>query len=177
MMTTEPTPQPLFSADDIARRVAELGAEITDFYRDSPLTVVALTNGAMFFAADLLRHIQLPLYVDTLSVASYRADRRGDQFEFRSQLKLDPTGRRILLVDEVLDSGVTLQRVSDFLRQRHDVLDVRTAVIVSKAIARPPEGLPQADWTGFSAPDGYLVGYGLDSHELYRNLPYIAVLK
>ena len=81
------------------------------------------------------------------------------------------------LVDEVLDSGVTLQRVSDFLRQRHDVLDVRTAVIVSKAIARPPEGLPQADWTGFSAPDGYLVGYGLDSHELYRNLPYIAVLK
>ena len=54
---------------------------------------------------------------------------------------------------------------------------MRTAVIVSKAIARPPEGLPQADWTGFSAPDGYLVGYGLDSHELYRNLPYIAVLK
>ncbi len=176
MMTTDQQPQLLFSADDIARRVAELGAEITDFYRDSPLTVVALTNGAMFFAADLLRHIQLPLYVDTLSVASYHADRRGDQFEFRSQLKLNPTGRRILLVDEVLDSGVTLQRVSDFLRQ-HDVLDVRTAVIVSKAIARPPEGLPQADWTGFSAPDGYLVGYGLDSHELYRNLPYIAVLK
>lgn len=176
MMTTDQKPQLLFSADDIARRVAELGAEITDFYRDSPLTVVALTNGAMFFAADLLRHIQLPLYVDTLSVASYHADRRGDQFEFRSQLKLNPTGRRILLVDEVLDSGVTLQRVSDFLRQ-HDVLDVRTAVIVSKAIARPPEGLPQADWTGFSAPDGYLVGYGLDSHELYRNLPYIAVLK
>lgn len=176
MMTTDQQPQLLFSADDIARRVAELGAEITDFYRDSPLTVVALTNGAMFFAADLLRHIQLPLYVDTLSVASYHADRRGDQFEFRSQLKLNPTGRRILLVDEVLDSGVTLQRVSDFLRQ-HDVLDVRTAVIVSKAIARPSEGLPQADWTGFSAPDGYLVGYGLDSHELYRNLPYIAVLK
>ena len=176
MMTTDQQPQLLFSADDIARRVAELGAEITDFYRDSPLTVVALTNGAMFFAADLLRHIQLPLYVDTLSVASYHADRRGDQFEFRSQLKLNPTGRRILLVDEVLDSGVTLQRVSDFLRQ-HDVLDVRTAVIVSKAIARPPEGLPQADWTGFIAPDGYLVGYGLDSHELYRNLPYIAVLK
>lgn len=176
MNSNPKSPELLISAEDIAKRVAELGAEITEFYRDTPLTVVALTNGAMFFAADLLRQIQLPLYVDTLSVASYHADKRGEEFDFRSQLKLDPKGRRILLVDEVLDSGVTLQRVSDFLRE-HGATDIRSAVIVSKAIKRPAHGLQQADWSGFSAPDSYLVGYGLDSHELYRNLPYIAVMK
>lgn len=176
MNSNPKSPELLISAEDIAKRVAELGAEITEFYRDTPLTVVALTNGAMFFAADLLRQIQLPLYVDTLSVASYHADKRGEEFDFRSQLKLDPKGRRILLVDEVLDSGVTLQRVSDFLRE-HGATDIRSAVIVSKAIKRPAHSLQQADWSGFSAPDSYLVGYGLDSHELYRNLPYIAVMK
>lgn len=165
----------LFSADQIARRVRELGQEITDAYRGTPLTVIALTNGAMPFAADLIRAIELPLYVDTLAVASYHADVRGGQLEFRSALKLDPAGRSVLLVDEVLDSGMTLRRVSDYLRER-GVTDVRTAVMVCKQLTRPAEALQQPDWCGFEAPNDYLVGYGLDSHELYRNLPYIAVL-
>lgn len=166
----------LFSADQISKRVAELGQSITEHYRGSDLTVIALTNGAMPFAADLIRAIDLPLYVDTLAVASYHADRRGNEFDFRSTLKLNPSGRHVLLVDEVLDSGMTLKRVSQYLLER-GVADVRTAVMVIKDIPRKNGGLEKADWAGFTAPDDYLVGYGLDSMELYRNLPYIGILE
>ena len=165
----------LFTKEQIAAKVAELGKAITAHYEGKPLTVVGLTNGAMPFCADLIRSIELPMYVDTLAVASYQADRRGDEFEFRSKLKLDPAGRCVLLVDEVLDSGMTLKRVSDYFLKRGGA-DVRTAVMVVKDIPRI-EGLCQPDWFGFNAPDGYLVGYGLDSMELYRNLPYIGVLE
>ena len=165
----------LFTQDQIARKVAELGRQITAHYVGRPLTVVALTNGAMPFCADLIRAIDLPMYVDTLSVASYHADRRGDKFDFRSSLKLNPAGRCVLLVDEVLDSGMTLKRVSNYFMDK-GVADVKTAVMVVKDIPRK-EGLSTPDWHGFDAPDGYLVGYGLDSMELYRNLPYIGVLE
>ena len=165
----------LFTKEQIEVKVAELGKAITAHYEGKPLTVVGLTNGAMPFCADLIRAIDLPLYVDTLSVASYHADRRGDKFDFRSTLKLNPAGRSVLLVDEVLDSGMTLKRVSEYFMDR-GVTDVRTAVMVVKDIPRS-EGLSKPDWYGFHAPDGYLVGYGLDSMELYRNLPYIGVLE
>ena len=165
----------LFTQEQIAGKVAELGKAITAHYDGRPLTVVALTNGAMPFCADLIRAIDLPIFIDTLAVASYHADRRGDEFDFRSKLKLNPAGRSVLLVDEVLDSGMTLKRVSKYFMDM-GVMDVRTVVMVVKDIPRS-EGLSKPDWYGFHAPDGYLVGYGLDSMELYRNLPYIGVLE
>jgi len=166
----------LFSEEQIAERVAEMGHAITEYFSGSDLTVVALTNGAMPFAADLIRKIDLPVYVDTLAVASYHADRRGDEFDFRSKLKLNPSGRKILLVDEVLDSGRTLKRVKEYLMER-GVLEVKTAVMVIKNVPRDETGLDHADWSGFEAPNDYLVGYGLDSNELYRNVPFIGILK
>ena len=164
----------IYSAGEIANRIAQLGREITEFYRGEELTVVALMNGALPFAADLIRAIGLDCYVDTVSVASYRNCRSNGEPEFRSTLKIPPSGRHILLADEVLDSGVTLQCVAEYFRRR-GAASVRTVVMVEKELPRP-NGLAHADWTGFTAPDRYLVGYGLDADEHYRNLPYIAAL-
>ena len=164
----------IYSAGEIANRIAQLGREITEFYRGEELTVVALMNGALPFAADLIRAIGLDCYVDTVSVASYRNCRSTGEPEFRSTLTIPPSGRHILLADEVLDSGVTLQCVAEYFRRR-GAASVRTVVMVEKELPRP-NGLAHADWTGFTAPDRYLVGYGLDADEHYRNLPYIAAL-
>lgn len=158
----------------IAKRVRELGREIGAYYGEDMVTLVVLANGALIFGADLARAITSPLQWDVLSVHSYSQDRSSGKVNIRSGLKLDPRGRRILLVDEVLDTGVTLAAI------RKNLLDagakeVRTAVMVEKLRPRP-EGLEHADWRGAELPDRYLVGYGLDSREDHRNLPYIAAL-
>lgn len=153
-----------------------MGAEITEFYRGCDLTVVALMTGGLYFAADLTRAIKLSsLKLDSVAIASYQDDRSSEKLNFRSHLKLDPAGRDILIVDEVLDTGITLRGVRDFLLA-HGANRVRSAVMVEKDILRPKRGLESADWVGFYTGPHYLVGYGLDSEELYRNLPYIATL-
>ena len=158
----------------IGERVRELGGEISAYYGDSQVTLVVLANGALLFGADLARAITSPLQWDVLSVGSYAADRSSGKVNIRSGLKLDPRGRRILLVDEVLDTGLTLAAVRRMLLDA-GAGEVRTAVMVEKRRPRPG-GIEHADWRGAELPDRYLVGYGLDSRENYRNLPYIAVL-
>ncbi len=166
--------QILFSASEIAGRVAAMGSEITGYFHGKPLTLVALMNGALPFAADLMRAIDLPIHCDSLGVASYRNCRSSGALNFRSTLKLNPAGRHILLADEVLDSGVTLREVRRYFLER-GAAGVYSAVMVEKERERP-DGIAHADWAGFRTPDRYLVGYGLDADEEYRNLPYIAAL-
>lgn len=163
----------LYSAEQIAARVAEMGAEITEFYRGKELTVVVLMNGGLYFAADLTREIKLPLLLDSLSVASYANCQSTGEIVFRSTPKLNLTDREILIVDEVLDTGVTLQCIRDYLL-KHGSKSVRTAVMIEKRVLCAEHGLEHADWTGFVTGPHYLVGYGLDANELYRNLPYVA---
>ncbi len=164
----------LFSTERIAERIAAMGNEITEFYRDRPLTVIALMNGGICFAADLSRAIALPIWLDSIGVASYANRTSTGTLDFRSTLKLDPKGREILLLDEVLDTGTTLKHISENLRAL-GAAGVHTAVMVEKEIPRP-NGLAHADWAGFLCPQRYLVGYGLDADERYRNLPYIAAI-
>lgn len=164
----------IFSEEQIARRIAELGQEISRFYHHRPLTLVAIANGGLFFCADLARAIKLPLQIDVIAAGSYHNDRAGDELVVRSKLKLDPRGRDLLLVDEVLDTGRTLRILAEQLRNL-GAASVRTVVAVEKSRERP-DGLAGADWRGFLAPDRYLVGYGLDSRERFRNLPCIAML-
>ena len=165
----------LFSAEDIAARVREMGAEITRFYQDKPLTVIVLASGGIFFGADIMRAVDLPMWVDCLGVASYANDKCTGKVTCRSRLKLDCAGRHVLIVDEVLDTGKTLQEVSKMLLEQ-GALSVKSAVIVSKKLERPAD-IVNADWYGFECdPDCYLVGYGLDSNEECRNLPFIGVM-
>lgn len=165
----------LFSEEAVSSRIRVMGQEIREFYRGrEPLTLIALLNGALPFAADLMRRIDLPLWIDTLAVASYHGHESSGEQTFRSTLKLPVENRHILIADEVLDTGATLRRVTEDIKRR-GALSVKTAVLIEKSIPRPPEFL-HADWTGFVAPDRYLVGCGLDFNEMYRQLPFIAAL-
>ncbi|MBO5308355.1 MAG: hypoxanthine phosphoribosyltransferase [Lentisphaeria bacterium] len=165
----------LFTEEEIARKVAETGAEITRYYQGKSLTIMLIVNGAFIFGADLVRKVDMDCWVDSFAAASYSNDRSTGVVNFRSPPKLLVEGRHILLVDEVLDSGRTMKKVAEYFRDA-GAASVRCAVLVEKDIPRP-EGLDHADWACFSCPDQYLVGCGLDSNELYRNLPYIGIIE
>ena len=165
----------LFDEAAIRKRVAEMGREIGTFYGDDLVTLVVLANGALCFGADLARALSCPVEWDVASVASYTNDRSSGQLDFRGSPKLDPAGRRILLADEVLDSGLTLAKIKAWYLE-HGAAEVKTTVMVEKTRPRAAGTVAHADWTGVTLPDRYLVGYGLDSHERFRNLPYIAAL-
>lgn len=164
----------LVSAQAIHTRVHELGNELTEFYRGKPLTVVCLLNGALPFAADLMRAIDLPLWYDSFAVSSYVNTESTGDLKIRSALKMPVKDRHILLVDDVLDTGFTLKCIMrDF--GGLGALSVKSCVLLNKRTQDKLFTTP--DWTGFEIGDEFVVGYGLDYNEEYRNLPYIGVLK
>lgn len=163
----------LFNAEQIRSRTAELAEEITEFYRGKKLTAVVLLNGGLFFAADLLRGIRLPLQLDTLAVSSYENDQSSGKLSIRSPLKLNPAGRHVLLIDDILDTGLTLEKTIQLLKQT-GAASVRVCVLLDKILPEGKEKLASCDWFGFRIPNHYVVGFGLDSAERFRNLPHIA---
>jgi len=163
----------LISQAQIAQRVKALAGIIEDDYRNRELVVVALLNGTVLFLADLIRHLSLPLRLDFMGVSSYRSGTESRELIFTKELRLDVQGRDILLVDDILDTGRTLSSVLDRLRvlkPRH----VRCCVLLDKPARRLTP--IKADYVGFTIPDEFVVGYGLDFAERYRNLPFIGVL-
>ncbi|MBO4632183.1 MAG: hypoxanthine phosphoribosyltransferase [Lentisphaeria bacterium] len=162
----------LVPEEQIARRVQELAAEITAYYREKPLTVIILMNGGLLFGADLVRAIRLPLRWDVFSVSSYANDCSSGELKIRSSLKNPVAGRHLLVVDDILDSGLTLKKVMDFFEPQ-GALSVRSCVLLNKHVSG--KSFLRPDWVGFEIPDRYVIGYGMDSNEEYRNLPYIAV--
>ena len=163
----------LLTETEIAKRVAQLGKEITDAYRGKELTVVTIMNGAVIFAADLLRKIDLPLQLDSFAASSYEKDRSSGKITVRSALKLPVQGRHVLLVDDILDTGLSMKYSMDYFLSL-EAASVRTCVLMDKM--REDKVYAHADWVGFRIPDRYVVGYGLDSGEFFRNLPYVGIL-
>ena len=162
--------------EEVNRRIDAMGAEITAAFQNAPLTMLAVMNGGLFFAAKLAETIRLDdFYIDSIAAGSYTHNVSSGVVQLRSTLKLDPRGRHILIVDEVLDSGRTLKAICQTLLNM-GALSVKTAVLVEKELPRP-EGIEHADWVGFFMDDRYLIGCGMDSEEKYRNYPGIAVLK
>jgi hypoxanthine phosphoribosyltransferase len=165
----------LFDETTILRRLDEIAAQISADYRNRELTVIAVLNGSIIFMADLLRRIPLPLKLDCLSVASYHGGTETTgEVVFRQVALPDIAGRHILLLDDILDSGTTLSAI----RQKLEVvgpLSVKVCVLLrkTKIRLRPVE----ADYVGFEIADEFVVGYGLDYMERYRNLPCIGVLR
>ena len=138
--------------------------------------MLVVMNGGLFFAAKLAEAIEMDdFYIDSIAAGSYRHDVSSGVVTLRSKLKLDPRGRNILIVDEVLDSGRTLKAIAENLLDM-GALSVKTAVLVEKVLPRP-EGLTHADWAGFFMDDRYLIGCGMDSEEKYRQYPGIAVMR
>ena len=159
----------------VEARIRELGVEITEFYKNQPLTMLVVMNGGLFFGAKLAEAISVDdFFIDSISASSYKHHSSTGSVELRSFMKLEVKGRHILILDEVLDTGRTLKKIKEKLLDQ-GALSVKTIVLVEKNIDRP-EGIDHADWAGFLMEDRYLIGCGMDSDEKYRNLPCIAVL-
>ena len=165
----------LFDEPAINRRLDELAQQISNDYRDRELTVIAVLTGSLMFMADLLRRIALPLKLDCLSVVSYHGKAQSSGEVIFKQLALpDVTDRDILIVDDILDSGHTLAAVCEKLETAKP-RSVRVCVLLSKMKQRAR--CVDTDYVGFEIEDEFVVGYGLDFRERYRNLPYIGVLR
>jgi hypoxanthine phosphoribosyltransferase len=165
----------LFDEQAIHRRLDDMAAQISNDYRDRELTVIAVLHGSLMFVADLLRRIPLPLKLDCLSVASYHGKAQPSGEVVFKQITLpDVGGRDILVLDDILDSGFTLAAVRETLETARPH-SIRICVLLSKKKQRAREVDP--DYVGFEIEDEFVVGYGLDFRERYRNLPYIGVLR
>ncbi len=159
----------------ILSRLDQLAAEISAEYRDRELTVIAVLNGSLMFMADLLRRIPLPLKLDCLSVSSYHGGTEtSGEVIFKQIAMPDVTDRHILVLDDILDSGHTLAAIREKL-QTANPRSIRICVLLSKKKTRARA--VKADYVGFEIEDEFVVGYGLDFMERYRNLPYIGVLR
>jgi hypoxanthine phosphoribosyltransferase len=163
----------LISEEQIARRIRSLSREIERDFRGREMVVVSLLNGTVLFLADLIRHLDLPLRLDFLGVSSYGAGTESGELTFTKELRLDVSGREVLLVDDILDTGKTMSRV----RPKLEALKprcIRTCVLLDKPARRLYQ--VNADYVGFKIPDVFVVGYGLDFAERYRQLPFVGVL-
>ena len=164
----------LYQESTILSRLDELANRITEDYRGKELTVIAILNGSFIFMADLLRRIPLPLQVDGWSVSSYHGTKTSGSINFRQTQLADVRGRHVLLLDDILDSGLTIHSIKERLENEAGAASLRVCVLLRKNVerARPVE----ADYVGFDIPNEFVVGYGLDYNERYRNLPFIGIL-
>ncbi len=165
----------LFDETAILRRLDEIAAQISKDYRDRELTVIAVLNGSLVFMADLMRRIPLPLKLDCLSVASYHGKTEpSGEVIFKQIAPPDVQDRHILILDDILDSGHTLAAIREKLETAKP-RSIRVCVLLSKKKRRARH--VDADYVGFEIEDEFVVGYGLDFRERYRNLPCIGVLR
>jgi hypoxanthine phosphoribosyltransferase len=165
----------LITDDEIQDRIRELGERITDDYRGRELLLVGVLKGAFVVMADLSRYVRLPLQFDFMAVSSYGASTKtSGVVRILKDLDIDLEGRDVLLVEDIVDSGLTLQYLLKNLRTRRPA-SLEVAALFQKA------GVQQVDldirYRGFELPPVFVVGYGLDFDERYRNLPYVATLK
>ena len=173
---TNPNLEVLFTEQQIRNRIKELGAEITHDYTDRELVLVSVLKGSCVFLADLMRAIDLPLTIDFMSVSSYKdgTESTGD-VEILKDLSNSIRGKDVLVVEDIIDTGLTLSRLLDILRTR-GANSIKLSSFLDKPEPRIKKELT-IDYMGFAVPNKFVVGYGLDAAGRYRNLPFIAVVK
>ena len=165
----------LLSEDEIREKVRELGGKITADYKNSNLMLVTVLKGAVVFLADLMRQIDVPAEIDFMVVSSYGSGvKSSGVVKIVKDLDVPLAGKDILIVEDILDSGLTLSYIKELLESRGP-RSIRIATLLDKPSRRKVD--LQADYIGFSVPDEFVIGYGLDYDEKYRNLPYIGILK
>ena len=163
----------LITDAQLARRVRLLARKIERDFRGRETVIVSLLSGTVVFLADLIRHLNLPLRLDFIGVSSYGLGTESGDLVFTKELRLDVRGRDVLLVDDILDTGKTMSRVLAKLRALQP-RRVKTCVLLDKSSRRVEK--VRADYVCFQIPDLFVVGYGLDFAERYRNLPFVGVL-
>jgi hypoxanthine phosphoribosyltransferase len=165
----------LIDEDSLQAKVAELGARISADYADRQVTLVSVLKGALPFMADLMRRISIPVRIDLMEVSSYGgATETSGQVRILKDLSSSIEGKHVLIVEDIIDTGLTLNYLSEYLAGK-DPASLRICALLDK----PARRLVDIDisYRGFEIPDRFVIGYGLDYDEIYRNLPYIGVLR
>ena len=166
----------LFSAEQIREKVKELGRRISEDYKDKPLTVVGILKGSFVFMADLIREIDADIQVDFMEVSSYgNRTKSSGNIMIKKDMDTSPSGKHILIVEDIIDSGNTLKYLRDTYLAGKEAASVRIVTFLDKPARRTAEIQP--DYTGFEIEDLFVIGYGLDYAQQFRQLPYIAYLK
>ena len=161
----------LLSQETIAKRVKELGEEITRDYQDKKPVVICMLKGAVYFFADLTKNIKLPLMLDFARLSSYRSGTTSGQMELIYDITAKIEGRDVILVEDIVDSGKTLAYFIELLKKRHPA-SVKICAFLDKKERREVD--IKVDYVGFDIPCGFVIGYGLDYAEQYREFPFLA---
>lgn len=166
----------LITEEDIVNRTVELGRELTAYYEGKNPIVLGILKGASFFMTDLVRHIETDLEMDFMAVSSYGSSTTSSgEVRILKDLNISLEGRDVLIVEDIIDTGLTLSYLMKSFKNR-GAKDIKICTLLWKT-KENIQTLVNADYIGFTVPDEFVVGYGLDFDEKYRNLPYIGVLK
>lgn len=166
---------PMISADEIRARTKELGAAITRDYKDKNLVLVSVLKGSFIFAADLIREIDLPCRIDFLGVRSYGAGTESSGVvQITNDLSRPIDGQDVIIIEDIVDTGLTIAHLMDLFRTRNP-RSVKVCALLHKP-ARARVSVP-VDYLGFTIEDKFVVGYGLDFDERYRNVPYVGIVE
>jgi hypoxanthine phosphoribosyltransferase len=175
---SDPFPRPgdigriLIPEDRLQARIRQLGAELTRDYHGRRPVIVTVLKGALLFVADLMRAVELPVELDVMAVSSYGDDTRSSGIvRIVKDLDTSVTGRDVLLVEDIVDSGLTLQYLLEHIGSRHPATLATVSLLAREGRQQPGVTV---DYVGFEIPDAFVIGYGLDVAQRYRNLPYIA---
>ena len=161
----------LFTREEISQRVRELGEEITRDYDGKEILVISLLKGAFVFTADLVREINLPVEIDFLTTSSYgHGQESSGNVKFITDLTVEVKGKDVLIVDDIMDSGITMNEVKEYILSKNPN-SVKVCTMLDKPSRRTVELTP--DYVGYEIPDVFIVGYGLNYEQYYRNTPYI----
>ena len=171
---TNPNLEILFTSEQIAGRVGEMGRQIAADYAGQELILIGILKGACLFLSDLMRAIDAPLSIEFMAVSSYgKALRSSGEVRIVKDLDVSIEGKNVMVVEDIVDTGLTLSYLLENLRSR-GAASVKLAALLDKP--EPRKSHVPIDYVGFEVPNRFLVGYGLDAAERYRNLPFIAVL-
>ena len=166
----------LLTEDQIKARVRELGAELMRDYEDKNPVFVGVLKGVVVFYADMIRAFDAPCQLDFMWVSSYQGTQSTGNMVVRKDVTTDLTGRHVVILEDILDTGRSRRFVVDHLKSK-GAASVKICTLLDKPEGRVPGYEIQAEYTGFSIPNAFVVGYGLDYDEKYRNLPYVGILK
>ena len=166
----------LLTEEQIQEKVKELGAILAEEYRDKNPIFVGVLKGVVIFYADMIRAINIPCEMDFMCVSSYRGTESTGRTMISKDLASDIYGRHVVILEDIFDTGNSLEFICNHLQNKNPA-SLKICTLLDKPERRKPGVKVQCDWTGFTIPNEFVVGYGLDYNEKYRNLPFVGILK
>lgn len=166
----------LLSEQQIQARIQELGEELTKEYADKNPVIVGVLKGVVVFYADMIRHIQVPCQMDFMWISSYAGTDSTGKMLVRQDVSADIEGRHVLILEDIFDTGNSLEFTVNHLKKQNPA-SIKICTLLDKPERRRAGVTLKADYVGFTIPNAFVVGYGLDYNEKYRNLPYVGILK